>query len=173
MLCAFVEGGYDTASIIGLESSGRLTVFCGLNTEPTCWESCLRVSTELGYFPMHHNCWSLGLLCALEDWETAALDSEGNLWTVVSPLAHSSMRLSRLTGTSTVVWTTALRRRASYWAPPTIKAIRVPRPKHCIVPWAEAFQKQIQTDGHLSQNTVITVSFATRFLCIAPNAAGI
>lgn len=51
MLCAFVEGGYDTASIIGLESSGRLTVFCGLNTEPTCWESCLRVSTELGYFP--------------------------------------------------------------------------------------------------------------------------
>lgn len=53
VLCACVEGGYDTASIIGLESSGRLTVFCGLNTEPTCWESCLRVklSTGLCYFP--------------------------------------------------------------------------------------------------------------------------
>lgn len=52
VLCAYVGkgggGGFDTTSIIGLESSGRPW----LNTEHTCWEESLgaQLSTGRSYF---------------------------------------------------------------------------------------------------------------------------
>lgn len=76
-VCWEEAGGYDTASIIGLEGSGRLTVFCGLNTEPTCWESSLRakLSTELRYFQCTIIAVLLVYFAYWKDEGMAALDS--------------------------------------------------------------------------------------------------
>lgn len=131
-LCCVRESFSPTASIIGLESSGRLTVFCGLNTEPTCWESSLRakLSTGLSYF----QCTVIAdLLVYFVYWKVKQWQhwTFRETWELEYLHCATAARTTEQTEAMRpeVVWIAALGMRACHWGSPTV-ATTTSCPKH-------------------------------------------
>lgn len=161
----------STASIIGLQCRGRPTVFCGLNTEPTCWESSLRLKFGTGIH--HFQCTIIAALLVYfvywndEEWQHSILSDKSGT-SSVSALQHQCSP-EPTGGSEGWICLDCCPENES-------KSLRLTNYSHhsilskTLVTFPELKQfpeKRSQTDGHFSENNLFTVSCAVGFLYIS------